>query len=41
MGRHSVCQEDEKKTIIKENYTFSTYAYENSQQQVTLIPVSK
>ena len=41
MGKHSVCQEDEKKTIKDENDTFSTYAYKNNQQEVTSIPVSK
>ena len=41
MVRHSECQEDAKKTIKNENYIFSTYAYKNNQQEVTLIPVSK
>jgi len=36
MGKHSVWQEDEGG-----GNTFSTYAYKNNQQEVTLIPVSK
>jgi len=35
MGKHSVCQEDEKKTIKDEHHTFSTYAYKNNQQEVS------